>query len=169
MLKYLFDRSVTKNLGSDVWYPIPSWLRVYLRTMSPARQVLTYARLMKGRDLSKQVDNEVGCAESVTRVLAAVFPYCRIITGTASLEQFLVTSPHFKEIPGPVNGAIGVAATVVVNGVVTKRGHVGIADGAMLWNNRSKTGLWGLWYSIQAFVYLFGKQKGMRVRWFLPV
>lgn len=168
MLRLLYNLTATKNLGSDVWYPIPGWLRVYLRTMSPARQVVTYARLMKGRDLSKQVRNEVGCAESVTRILVTLFPYCRIMTGTATLFQYLNSSKHFVRSPIPCDGAVIIAATGTGNGSV-KNGHVGVVDGKNVWNNNSVTGQWGSWYSIGAFKNRFETYGGMKVYYFVPI
>lgn len=168
LLQLLFDKSVQENLGSDVWYPLPSWLRVYFRTMSPARQVLTYARLMKGRDLSHTVDNEVGCAESVTRILTTLFPHCHIITGTWTLLRFLQMSKHFMEVSKPVDGAIAIAATGTGNGRIPN-GHVGIVDGSLLWNNSSSSGKWGLWYTMRTFVHRYQVGGGMRVYYFLPV
>lgn len=82
--------------------------------------------LGKHMTLDNTVPAEVGCAEAVSAVLAlaGVSDGAHGIAGTATLYGWLSTSPKFKRILVPEQGAIIVSPTGAGNGLVV--GHTGI-------------------------------------------
>lgn len=169
MFSTLYQLSIAGKLGASGWYPIPNWLRLYLKQLPIYRQVVVYARLLKDADLSFIAPDEVACAESVTRLLNTIDPsLIPVITGTWSLLEYLVTSKRFREIPQPVDGCVILAATGTGNGTIAN-GHVGICDKGMIWNNNSAIGKWQKTYSYMTFRARYEYTGGMKVRYFLPI
>ena len=155
------------NLGASGFMPIPAWLRPMLNTMIPSRQMLVYARLMNGKDLSQIAPNDVGCAESVTRITNVLFGD-DVITGTYSLlGHFLKNKIVWKEVYAPSDGVVVLSATGTGNGSIP--GHVGIYDKGRVWSNNSISGKWDAHFSHQAFVYRYKVLGGMKVRYFVRV
>jgi len=82
--------------------------------------------LGKHLTLNAAVPNEVGCAESVSKVLslAGISDGPQGIAGTAALDAWLAASPLFNRVDSPQEGAIIVNATGSGNGSI--EGHTGI-------------------------------------------
>jgi hypothetical protein len=168
MIETLFKLGMnTHNLGGTGFMPVPSWLRVLLNTMTPARQMLVYARLMDGKDLSQIAPNDIGCAESVTRITNILFGD-EVITGTYSLLEYLLRNNIvWKEVYTPSDGVVVMAATGTGNGSI--QGRVGIYENGRIWSNNSITDKWDTHFSHQAFVYRYQVLGGMKVRYFVRV
>lgn len=168
MLRFLYNISVGDKLGAD-WYPIPRWLRAYLSRLPITQKIVVYSRLLKDRDLSFIADDEVGCAESVTRILNTLDnDLCPIITSTWTLSEHIrLNSNRFIEVPYPQDGCIVLAATGTGNGKI--RGHVGIYDNGRIWNNNSLLGKWQKSYSLLTFKERYQHKGGFKVRYFLPL
>lgn len=82
--------------------------------------------LGKHMTLNEAVPAEVGCAEAVSAVLslAGIYDGVHGIAGTASLYEWLDTSPLFTKIDLPEEGAIIISPTGQGNGSI--EGHTGI-------------------------------------------
>jgi hypothetical protein len=159
--------SINRALGAKGFYPIPSFVYSLLNRMAPHRAMLTYARLMDGVDLSYLVPDDVGCAESVTRICNMLFGD-DIITGTYTLLHHYEKYPHlWKEIPFPVDGCVALAATGTGNGSIP--GHVIIYDKGRGWSNNSMSGRWDKHFSITSFKERYQVKGGMRVRYFIRI
>jgi hypothetical protein len=112
-----------KSLGGFS-LPLPTWLLSYIKKLTLPKQIHTLAVLLKGQDLSYLVNNMVGCAESVTRILVTLGIAPRIITGTYTLYEFLNTSPRFEKVFYPEAGDIILSPSSMGNGKI--QGHTGI-------------------------------------------
>lgn len=91
-------------------------------------KLFSQAKLNFGKHLTlnNAIPAEVGCAECVSKLLSLVGisdgPLG--IPGTASLYEWLVTSPKFQKIDHPEQGAIIISPTGMGNGSIP--GHTGI-------------------------------------------
>ncbi|HCC05003.1 TPA: hypothetical protein DEP58_01695 [Patescibacteria group bacterium] len=136
MIQFLYNLHLkhTKNLAGN-WYPIPTWLKLYLKTLPYNQQRVTVARLFKDKDLSTIAVDEYGCMESISRIDNALFGE-PIMTGTNTALQYYLKSPKWKRIPFPVKGCTILYATGTgLRGTV---GHVMIYDHVTcLWSNNS--------------------------------
>ena len=158
---------VNTVLGSKGFFPLPSWVRAYLLRKAPHQAMLSVARLMDGVDLSFTVPDDVGCAESVTRICRMLFGD-EIIPGTYTLLRHYERYPRvWKEIAFPVDGCVVIAATGTGNGSIP--GHVGIADSGRVWSNNSYTGKWDKHFSMMSFKDRYQVKGGMRVRYFIRI
>lgn len=158
--------SVRDKLGATGWYPIPGWLRLYLRTQTPSRQRVTMARLLLGKDLSFLAPDELGCAESVSRIDNALFGD-RIILGTGELLEYYLTSSTWKEIPYPVIGCTCIAATGT--GKPGTRGHVWINDAHFMWSNNSMRKVWDNHWTHSKALAEYQTKNGMKMRYFIKI
>jgi hypothetical protein len=151
-----------------VFYPIPPSIRKLFNYYTLQRQLIVYSKLCKNTDLSFIAPNEVGCAESVTRLLREIDPdLTPVLTGTWTLLQHLTTSKRWVELTKHIPGCVVIAATGTGYGDIA--GHVGIYDGDRIWNNNSNTGRWTNSYTIQTFTARYLLAGGMRVRFFAPL
>lgn len=159
--------TVNTILGSSGFFPLPSWLRWYLLKKTPSQAMLYTARLMNGVDLSFTVPDDVGCAESVTRICRMLFGD-DVIPGTYTLMRHYERYPLvWKEISAPADGCVVIAATGTGNGSI--QGHVGIYDRGRIWSNNSATGRFDSHFSHLAFVDRYQKKGGIRVRYFVRI
>jgi hypothetical protein len=155
------------RLGAQGFYPIPERILPLFKRYPLAKQIVTYARLCNGVDLSFIAPNDVGCAESVTRLLREVDQdLVPVITGTWTLLEHIRRSKRFREVKTPFNSCVVIAATGTGNGSI--QGHVGIYDNGRIWNNTSRTGKWSASFTLQAFKARYQITGGMPVRYFLP-
>lgn len=118
-----------------------------------ARLVHAWAKIQVGRDLSTIVNNDVACAESVSRILRAVDPSLLpgVITGTATLDDVLAKSPRFKLTTIPSAGCVVVSPTGKGNGTIPN-GHVGIVgDNVLVYSNSSVTGEWSQNFTLSSW------------------
>ncbi len=158
--------AIHKALGTRGFYPIPSWLRSFMARMEPSRAILTYARLMDGVDLSFTVPDDVGCAESVTRICNALYGD-EIIPGTYTLLHHYLRSNKWAESFAPVNGCVVIAPTGTGNGSMP--GHVGIYDNGKVWSNNSMSGRFDAHFTMSSFYRRYTRDGGIRVRCFIRV
>ena len=147
---------------------MPSWARTWLRRYPLQKQVHVYARIVIGSDMSSIAPNELGCAESVTRLLQQVNAnLCPVYTGTWHLLDHLIhAKTQFKEVTEQEakDGSIVIAATGTGFGLFP--GHVGIIDSKRVLSNNSRTGKWDGYWSLLAFKDRYQRQGGMRIRYF---
>ncbi len=119
-----------------------------------SRQALLYeqARLHIGRDASPMdiVSDDLGCAESVTNIIAKVIDF-PIIVGTATLYERLSKDTRFTRVnehAGP--GTIVVSPTGSGNGKI--RGHTGIlGPDKSIMSNDSVLAIWRQNYTIDSW------------------
>lgn len=166
-LLYRIYLLTTPKLGSVNFFPIPQWLKVFLRRYNVQKQVAVYAKLLVGVDMSFLTPNELGCAESVTRLLRNIdTTLTPVITGTYTLLGHLERSRRFIEIgERHVNdGCVAISATGT--GFVGKIGHVGIVVGKRIYSNNSYTGKWDAHWSMLRFKDDYQRKGGMKVRYF---
>lgn len=94
-------------------------------------EIYSQAKLNLGIHLTldNAVAAEVGCAETVSKILslAGIPVPSEGIAGTASLYEWLLTNPAFEKITNPEQGAIIISPTGMGNGSI--EGHTGIIGG----------------------------------------
>lgn len=153
-------------LGASGFYPLKSWARRALSVFSPSTQLAMCAKLYAGADLSQIAPNELGCAESVTRLVNTLFAgSVSLTTGTSTLYSDLVHNRHWKRVYSPVEGCMILAVTG--QGRDPKaHGHVGIVSGPLVYSNKSETGQWDKHLSVAYFTYMFMKQ-GFPIHYFV--
>ncbi len=126
-------------------------LQVQRATKAKSRSALLYeqARLTLGRDASPLdiVNDDLGCAESVSQLIRKVVPF-PIITGTWTLNDKLSKDPRFSSAHENISkGTIIICATGTGNGKI--RGHVGIlANGWNIMAANSRNGIWSQYYTL---------------------
>ena len=78
-----------------------------------------------GKDASPKdlVDDDVGCAETVSTILHELWADIPVISGTYTLWDYLKFSGKFKEILIPQSGDIVISPTGTGNGRI-KNGHM---------------------------------------------
>lgn len=163
----LLARLLPKPLGGG-FTPLPSWLKPYFVKLPLAQQVSTYSKLVVGSDLSFVAPDELGCAESVSRMLNYLAPELglAILTGTWTLDQALKSNPHF--IPIQKLFARDGCIIIAVTGEGKGTGHVGILVGDRVYSNNSYTGKWDKHFTHDGFRNYF-IQRGFPIKYYLPV
>lgn len=140
---------------------------IYRKVLSvfPASKQLCYVSYYYvGSDLSEIAPDELGCAESCTRLINAVFPgVIKINTGTASVYRDLKTNSHWQEISKPEDGCIIIAVTG--EGNPKFHGHMGIVCGNIVYSNNSVRKIWDKHLSVQFFVGYFSN-LGFPIRYY---
>ncbi len=130
------------------------------------RQELLYqqARLLLGRDASPLdiVNDDLGCAESVSNILKKVI-YFPIITGTWTLNDRLMQSSLFiRSNENAGRGTIIISPTGTGNGSI--RGHVGIlGDNKKIMAANSRNGLWSVHFNVRTWTMRYSKQGGFPI------
>lgn len=156
-------------LGANSFVPLPEWLKSLMRTWgySTGQMVLVYSKLALGTDFSQLTPDDVGCAESVTKLLRGVDKrLVPIITGTASLNAELWKSPRFKEVGVPRPGDIIISPTGRGNGRVPN-GHVGIVgEDGVIYSNNSHTGKWDKHLTLRGWYAHFGDRGGYPIYYY---
>lgn len=96
------------------------------------------------------VDDVVGCAESVTTILAECIPSFPIIVGTWTLYDHLNRSPNWVRVYDPQPGDVLVSPTGMGNGKI--RGHTGIlSERGVIMSNDSYSGKWMANYTVESW------------------
>lgn len=115
-------------------------------------RLLAVARFALGTDASPLdiVNDELGCAESVSTLIGKVIPF-PVITGTWTLNEYLDNDNRFVRIESqPEAGDIIISPTGSGNGRI--RGHVGIiGEAGIVYSNNSATGLWDDLYTLTSW------------------
>lgn len=89
------------------------------------------------------VPDSVGCAESVSNVLHAVYPSFPIITGTYTLYAYLKDANEFVKVTSPLAGDIIISPTGLGGTTSVPEGHTGIVgENSSIMSNNSLTGKW---------------------------
>ena len=93
-------------------------------TMKPTLYDVAKANLGIDVTPKDEVDDEYACAHVVTTLMRMVYPETPIITGTATLYEWLLKQPTWKQTDAPDVGDIIISPTSYGNGSIS--GHVGI-------------------------------------------
>lgn len=146
-------------------------IKILLRIITATRRQLIYsiAKDHLGQEASPLdlVDDVVGCAESVTNILAKVVP-TPIITGTWTLNDFFERSPRWAPTDTPRPGDVIISPTGSGNGKI--RGHVGIiGENGVIMSNDSSTGLWMANFTISSWLSRYRRKGGMPVYFYTLV
>lgn len=169
LLFNLWNRIHAGNLaGSFDTFPLPNWMRVWLSRYPMQQRVAIYARVMEGRDLTSLAPDELGCAESVSRILVQWGLSPSVVTGTWTLQQELQKNKNFKRISERevTPGCVIIAATGEGNGKI-KNGHVGIVgENLRIWSNNSSTGKWDNHLTVFFFKNHYGLAGGYPVYYY---
>lgn len=146
-----------------------SVLQRVLNRLLMKQTLLDICKANIGKDVSPKdlAPDSLGCAESVTTLLKQVYPATPIITGTATLFEYLSNPKNgWKETTTPVPEAIVLSHTGSGNGTV--RGHTGIVDENLnIMSNDSRNGKWITNYSLDTWRKRYVIGGGMKMRFFV--
>lgn len=146
-----------------------SVLQRVLNRLLMKQTLLDICKANLGKDVSPKdlAPDSLGCAESVTTLLRQIYPATPIITGTATLFEYLSNPKNgWKETATPVPEAIVLSYTGSGNGTV--RGHTGIVDENLnIMSNDSRTGKWITNYSLDTWRKRYVIGGGMKMRFFV--
>ena len=158
---------ISDKLGGNDTYPVPFWFTwlARQRKWTPTQQMLRYSRMVDGRDLSFLAPDELGCAESVSRIWNTLFGL-PVFTSTIQMFAYMKNSGNFEELPKPVDGCITIAVTDFRDGV-TIHGHTGVSDKDGLWNNTSRYGKWLYNWTQEGFKRYFHEIRKLSVHHFI--
>lgn len=121
-----------------------------------------YEAYKRGEDLSNSAPNELGCAESLSRIIKRVYPDFPIILSTTGLNLKLSTSYHFTSSANPIKGAVTIFPTV--GNII---GHAGVWGKTHVMSNSSATGKWTANYT-HAEWYATAKMRGLQIFHYIP-
>lgn len=112
-----------------------------------------------GLDLSVQAPNELGCADSLSRLIGKIFPDFPSFLSTIALNSHLASiDKRFKRC-GVKPWVIIVSPTVGGN-----IGHCGIlGDNDVIYSNNSKTGKWDKHWTLKKWIAYYRTQKGLQI------
>lgn len=124
------------------------------------------SKLLLGQDLSHKVSNNLGCAESVSRVLKIAFNDDFFSVSTYNFYQMLRGDKKWRQVYFPVRGDAIISPTGYGNG----HGHIGIiSDNNIIHSNNSYTGKWSAFYTIPKWKDYYGREKKFPVFYFRRV
>lgn len=116
-----------------------------------------------GYDLSRIAIDDVGCAESLSRILKLVYPDFPTILSTAALNDYLRRSPNFRLTLYPQVGCVTIFPTE------GKRiGHCGVWGKTHVMSNTSRTGKWEPNYTHAEWTAAADK-RGLPVFHYIPL
>lgn len=123
--------------------------------------LLEEAEKWLGQDASPEdiAPDEVGCAESVSNIIANVLPFYRSVKATTSLQTMLDTSKNFRRTLLPSSGCI-----IVSPRTKTTYGHAGIVGrrGKII-SNDSSTGKMEENYTFDEWIKEFKEKRKLRI------
>ena len=130
---------------------------------TPSLNLQMYAEAVKwlGKDVTPndEVDDEVACAASLSTIIHEVIPNFPIVNSTAILASLLDKDPHFERVTEYEAGTV-----VVSPRIGPTLGHCGLfLQGDRIASNTSKTGLWEDNYSINSWLRVFKKGRGLHI------
>lgn len=140
----------------------------FMHQLIQTRNTQVYNEAVKwlGADASPSdlADDVVGCAESVTTILARLNAM-PVILGTSSLLSYASTSGKFRRVASPVAGNIVIYATGTGNGSIL--GHTGIVGkNNIVMTNDSYTGKWSANYTVDSMFKRYNGIGGMHPHYF---
>lgn len=136
------------------------------------RQIFEKARSLLGTDVSPEdlAQDELGCAESVSTILAQYFPPFQVITGTYTLYLALKGAVEFVEVKSPLPGDIVISPTGLGGKNKIKHGHTGIVGEYLtIMSNDSATGKWITNYTVDSWRKRYGSTGGYPVVFFRKI
>lgn len=104
---------------------------------SERKQLGFVALLLKGKDVTSVAPNDLGCAETVSRMIRVLHPDFPVITGTSALRYELDACRYIAKTTVTGNGTIHLAET---GRGQYPHGHVGIEWNGLILSNNSLTG-----------------------------
>jgi len=125
-----------------------------------------------GKDASPldEAPDDVGCADSVSKVILNAFP--NVIKGsisTAELYKQLSSSKEFSKVSQFKFGDIIISPTGMGTGGLA-HGHVGIVgEDETIMSNASSTGLWTSNYTVTSWVARYRKLGGFPIIFFRKI
>ena len=96
-----------------------------------------------GWDLSSQAPDELGCAESVSKIIQMSNPQFPTFLSTTEMYSWLMG--NWTQVSSPARGDIIISPT----GYGKSHGHVGILGDNYIYSNNSYTGRWSNNYTLQ--------------------
>lgn len=120
-----------------------------------------------GIDLSTVAENEVACAEAVSRIIQKAFPELRFptIVSTIELYAYFKKSPSFTEVDAPQYGDIILCVTGTGNGNVS-HGHTGVVGRTWIMSNDSRTGTWEANFTPEGWRRYYETKGGFKSHYF---
>lgn len=111
-----------------------------------------------GKDLSLVAPNELGCADSLSRLINMVLPDFPFFLSTKAIKSHLDSDRRFV-------GGESEPWVVIVSPTRGKEvGHCGIlGEGGVIYSNNSKTGLFSAHWTLEEWIKYYKIQKGLGV------
>lgn len=163
-----------------MWEALERIKKELLKIFSMLQPWKLYEEAVKvlGTDVSPQdiAVDEVGCVESLSRLLQRAYPDLRFPTllSTRSLYDYLLTSPSFIQVDSPQYGDIILSVTGTGNGTIFN-GHCGVvgqytSHDKTLWvmSNDSFSGTWEVNFTIGSWKRRYVDRGGMELLLFRP-
>lgn len=170
MLSTIYRLYIKANtrLGSAAFYPIPAFVRTYLRRFPFYLQLVKYARLVNGVDMSVIAPDEYGCVESITRMMRNLDEnIVPVMTYTPYFARHMDKSDRFIEVSERMARNIGRGVIVVA---ITQPnvwvGHVGVLDGDRIWSNDSYKGVWNNKFTLLRFKEYY---KRLEIKYYIAI
>lgn len=132
--------------------------------ITPRQHLLQVALAGRTFDVSPldYAKDDVGCCDSVTKLIQKVYPDFKSILGTAELKRVLDLDKRFRQTDKLEAGNIIISCTGQGNGTI--RGHVGILkDGEVIMSNNSRDGLWMENFTVTSWVKRYRNMGGMKI------
>lgn len=166
ILRFLLSLTNPDSLAGNRFFPMPFWLKRYLSRLSMPERIALYSQLCVGVDLSMIAPDELGCAESVSRLLNTLDEQTPIVLGTWTLNDYILKNKNRFEILNKAeDGCIVIAVTGTGNGKI-KNGHVGFYVKGRVLSNNSYTGKFDNHYPLEAFVARYYGVGGFTIRFY---
>ncbi len=141
---------------------------VNLTTVQGQRIYKTAVSLI-GLDASPKdlATDDLGCAESVSTILATLFPPFQVILGTYALFLALRGAPEFVEVTNPLPGDVIISPTGLGGQGGIAHGHTGIVgENRIVISNDSATGKWSSNYTLDSWRARYAQRGGYPVFFF---
>ena len=122
-------------------------------TETPTQELKRLCLTNIGKDIS-QLEDEFGCAESVSTLLKEIWPDFQKTLSTATLHKNLKADKRFKATLDLKPWSIIISPTGTGSGTRDiPNGHVGIlGEGGKIYSNTSNTSKWEQNYTIQTWI-----------------
>lgn len=142
---------------------------IYNKPTTNGQKIYEKAKSYIGTDASPadEAPDELGCADSVTKILQASNIQIPSILSTAKLFDTLCTTPGWLEVLSPIRGDIIISPTGKGTTGKVSNGHVGImADSFSIMSNSSFTGKWEQNYTLTTWNQRYKTLGGYPVYFF---
>ena len=142
-----------------------------LAIMKPNKLYETaYAYMGKDASPNDEAPDELGCAESLSRVIQRACPELNFptILSTRKLYDYFTKSFSFVAISEPILGDIILSVTGTGSGVIPN-GHTGIVGKTWILSNDSRTGTWEASFTLASWRRYYEYRGGMPTLFFRKV